>query len=206
VLEATTTVSIERPAGVVYVTVSPDTVTLGAGEVMAFDAAVFQCASSDVEWSIRKLWGSATNIGSITPGGQYQTPESYSSDFGVAVRAASLDCPGKIGIARVLVYAGPRSFSLQLESFTSSYNVAESLPITASSCGGAQGGKAVKGLDRAGEWVAVPVEVPSAGTYEVFVRYQANGGDIIEVTVSMEEAGTPTPESGVSLDDGKGLG
>jgi hypothetical protein len=206
VLEASTTVTVERGDGAVYVTVAPDTVTLTAGEAVTFSSDVFECSSDSVVWSVGRLWGSSSSLGSISSTGLYQPPPSFNNDFAVAVRATSFDCPGKVGLARVLVYVGPKAFSVQMEDFTSSYDVPYSTPIAAASCGGAIGGKAVKGLDNPGEWIRLVVEVPSAGTYQAFLRYQAETGVVLQAKVSMEEAGDPTPEADFVLDEGAGIG
>jgi hypothetical protein len=204
-LEGFATVAIEREDGAVYVTVAPDTVTLMAGEAIDFSGDVFECSTDSVVWSVGRLWGSSSTLGTISSSGLYQPPPSFNNDFAVAVRATSFDCPGKIGLAKVLVYVGPQAFSAQMEGYTSSYDAPGSVAIASASCGGAHGGLAVKGLDTAGEWVSIAVEVPSAGTYQAFLRYQAKAGDVLQAVVSMEGAGDPTPEASFVLDDGDGL-
>lgn len=198
-------VTITKPAGTPCVTVSPDTVAVIQLDVVVFSDSVPDCASDSVTWSLSRLWGSNYSLGSISPAGVYEAPPSGSNSFAVMVQASSVGCPTKVGIAKVVFYPSDWP-DIELESFNDSFDVPGSATIQAASCGGASGGRVVEGLDNGGEWVKVPVYIPVAGVYQVFVRCQTEAGDTIGVRVTMEDCGAPVPETDFVLYGGDGLG
>jgi hypothetical protein len=200
------TVEIVKPAGTAYVTVSPDTVSLLAAGTVDFASEVFDCASQNVVWSIERLWGEPASPGVITSVGQYAAPLSINRNFAVVVKALSLGCPTKTGIARVVVYAQPRSFDVELEQFSSSFNQPGSNVIKPVGCSNASGGLAVSGLDNPGEWIKVVFTIPVSGTYEARVRYQGPDGFMTGVEIKIEDCTTPVPQAEFTLDEGVGVG
>jgi hypothetical protein len=196
---------VEQP-GEAVVVVYPGTASVVATGSLTFVAAVVGCGSDSVTWSLARITRGFYNTGSITAG-TYEGPVAADQDFALLIEATSFGCPGKIGIARLTVNAPPRSFDVEMEAFTQSYNVPGSEEIEADYCGGASGGQAVLGLDREGEYIDVPVGVPASGTYTVTLRYQAAAeGDTIASTVSMIDCGTPVPETGFLSTHGAGIG
>jgi hypothetical protein len=173
--------------------------------VVGFSGSVSNCASSEVTWSLARLWGSTDDLGTISPRGVYEAPTGIANSFAVMVKATGVDCPTKVGIAKVVFYPSEWP-DIQLESFTESLDAPGSAPIQAATCGGAVGGLAVQGLDTGGEWIKVPIYIPLAGVYRAFVRFQSMPGDTIAVRVAMEGCGTPVPESDFILTGGYGLG
>jgi hypothetical protein len=198
-------IHITKPAGTTYVTVSPDTISAQPFSQIEFSSLVSDCFSGDVTWSVSRLWGSASSIGTVSPQGFYEAPGDVSTEFAVMIKATSTGCPDKAGIAMVRYH--PSSWpDVELEDYTESYNEPGSIPITAPGCPGASGLKAVQGMDYPGEWIKVPVYVARAGEYQVLVAYQASAGDDIRVRVGIEGCGTPSPECDFVLDEGKGIG
>ena len=197
--------TITKPAGTPYVTVSPDTAAVVQFQVVEFSGDVSDCASGDVTWSLSRLWGSAPLLGNISSEGVYVGPPNGSNIFAVMVKATSVDCPTKVGIAKVVFYPSDWP-DIELETFTESNDSTGSAPIKVATCGGASGGLVVEGLDRAGEWIKVPVYIPVAGDYQAFVRCQTEDGATLGVRVTMEDGGTPTPEADFTLAGGDGLG
>ena len=92
-----------------------------------------------------------------------------------------LSFPERSGIAKVKVPAQPRTFTVELESFTNKFDVPGSDPIEIDQCNLASNGKSVAGLDRNGEYIEVPLFVRGAGTYLPYLRYASNRGTRIWV-------------------------
>lgn len=198
-------VTITKPAGTPYVTVSPDTVAVIEFDMVAFYASMPDCTSDDVTWSLERLWGSTYSLGSISPSGAYEAPSGVDNTFAAMVKATSVGYPGKIGIGKIVFYPSDWP-DIQLEGFTESLDVPSSATIQAANCGGAVGGQAVQGLDTGGEWIKVPVYIPLDGVYRAYVRFQSQPADTLGVRVTMEDCGAPAPESEFVLTGGDGLG
>ena len=205
-LHAEATVDLVDVPGAAIVVVSPDSTSVLATGNASFLADVIDCTSDGVTWSLARLSGDVFNPGSIADG-LYEGPLAAEENFAIVIEATSFDCPSKTGIARVMVYAPPTAFDVQTEAYTQSYDAPGSLsPIVAEPCGGAVGGKAVLGLDVAGEFIEVPVDVPVSGTYTVTLRFQAMAGDTIVSAVSMEGCGSPVPGATFTSTQGAGIG
>ena len=94
---------------------------------------------------------------------------------------------------------------MELEHFTASHDVPGSNVIRYSLCSSASGQRAVKGMDRSGEWIEVPFEVLVSGKYKAYVGYSANENDVIGVTVSIGGCVSPNEKATVLLADGTGM-
>jgi len=204
-VEAAAEIEIVKTAESVYVTVAPDTATLLVGHEIQFSRAVFGCSSDSVTWSLLRIWGNILDIGGIDQAGLYHSPFVPGASFGLVVLAQSVDCPAKTGVARLVIHVPPVEFSVELEQFTSTGNIGGA-PIARAPCGGASGQLQVEGLDVTDEWFRVPLTVPSAGTYEVRLRYQAPESTAIYEALAIEGLGEPPPEAAFSLMQGKGIG
>ncbi|MFH1220330.1 MAG: hypothetical protein V1694_07730 [Candidatus Eisenbacteria bacterium] len=204
-LEGSAWITIVLPQDEPYVVVSPETAPASPGDTVDFSAIVSYCDPDSVIWSVIPVWGDPVSVGGISPRGKYVAPATTDMDFAVLVKATSLTCPEKAGIARVTVYAPAREFSIEMEDFTESHNIG-GFSIIGGECNGASGGKAVDGMDREGEWIKVPVRIPVSGAYQAFLQYQAGVGDTMEVSIEIVGCGSPDPSAVFDVDHGAEIG
>ena len=204
-LEGSVRIRIVLPQAEPYVVVSPETAPASPGDTVDFSATVYNCSPDSVIWSVVPVWGDPVSPGGISSRGKYIAPATTDMDFAILVKATSLTCPEKAGIAEVLVYASAREFRIEAEDFTESHNIGGA-SILANLCNGASGGKAVDGMDGEGEWIKVPVRVPVSGTYQAFLQYQAEARDTMEVSIEIEGCGSPNPSAVFDVNHGAGIG
>ncbi len=105
--------------------------------------------------------------------------------------------------------AGPDGgslFKVELERYFSSFdNEASQVPIQSARCTNASNDSAASGLDVAGEWILVSVDVTESGTYRPYLTYAANVGSVISLKIEMDGCGTATTANFL-LTEGTGLG
>jgi len=205
-LEGSVRIRIVLPQAEPYVVVSPETAPASPGDTVDFSATVYNCSPDSVIWSVVPVWGDPVSPGEISSRGKYIAPATTDMDFAVLVKATSLTCPEKAGIAEVRVYASAREFSIEMEDFTESYNIEGTYPIYGHACSGASGGEAVDGIDSLGEWIGVPVRIPVSGTYQAFLQYQSRAGDTTEISIEIEGCGSPNPSAVFDVNHGAGIG
>jgi len=88
----TATLQVSSAIGI---TVSPSTVTLGAGQSQQFTAAVTGTTNTGVVWSISPL------IGAISTSGRYVAPAGVAATMAVTVTATTVATPSKTATARI---------------------------------------------------------------------------------------------------------
>ena len=191
-----------------FVEVAPDTATLIISDSLQFSSVVSGCATGDVVWSIAAVKGDPDVTGTISSNGMYNAPGLAESPLAVMVRASSVDCPEKSGVAKVVVIAGAVSFEVELDTYTFAYDIDTPIryPIAVVYCRYASGGKAVEGLDVEGEYIEVPITVPGSGTYTVSVTYAAWVDLPILVRVEVEGCSDLNQHEDIWLDEGTGAG
>jgi hypothetical protein len=207
-VKASVTVEISANGEPAYVTVDPDTATVAVTGSCVFAGSVMNCESHYVSWSIQPINVNPLDLGEITADGTYIAPASAAADIEVLVRATSIGCPGKSGVAKVVVPAQARAFTVELESYVDSHDsvgVPRTEPIAAVGCTYASGGKSVVGMDNPGEYIIVPMTVPGSGTYTASVRYAAWTGDTLHVRLQVEDCGQSGQDEYL-LTEGTGLG
>jgi hypothetical protein len=205
-LEGTATVRILPGASGTFVAVQPETATVKAEGRCVFTCMVSGCNSGDVIWSLEIVTGLATGgLGDIRDNGVYEAPITSGDNFEVLIRATSVGCPDKSGIAKVKVPAQPRPFTVELEHFENSFNVPGSVQIKRDQCSMASSGESVVGLDRIGEYIEVPIYVRGAGEYLPYVRYASAQGTRMWVRVEVDGCGAAGTTAGFTLDQGEGM-
>jgi hypothetical protein len=100
---------------------------------------------------------------------------------------------------------GGEAFAVEAESYSTTFDVSGSEPIRKAPCLSASGGRAVAGMDRVGEWIQIPLEVPEAGTYSITIDYQAPEDSTIVVRLDAEVCGS-SQDADFTLDQGGGTG
>jgi hypothetical protein len=204
---AEATIWITKPNLAPYVIVSPETSSVWASDSVQFTSQVANCAEEDsVVWSISKVYGNPVNPGQIFSDGLYIAPSAPESKFAILVKATSVGCYAKIGIATIVVYAAQDTFSIEMEAFSEKYDVPGAPGISIAPCKSASGGHTVAGMDKAGEWIKVPVTVPVTGTYRPYLYYQANTGNITWASLEMIGCGSSQPIVTFTLEEGDGMG
>jgi hypothetical protein len=81
------------------------------------------------------------------------------------------------------------------------------MPITREYCTSASGHQAADGIDIPGEWIRLPLTITTAGLYDLFVAYQANDGDTVQVRLTIP--GSPNEREDIVSDftlQGYGIG
>lgn len=187
-----------------YVQVVPPMATLASGDSLELTSHVYNCSSEEVVWSVERLWGSESEMGLIRPNGTYVAPGSINSSLVLLVKATSVGCSDKIGIARINLIGSPRPFDVELEDFTDSLSL--NGRILRIFCGAASGGMSIVGLDSAGEYVDVPMKAPAPGEYVASVWYSASPGDSIRVRVTVIGCDDEDQSDEYVLDEGTGTG
>jgi hypothetical protein len=200
------TLWITKPDLTPYVIVSPETSSVWASDEVQFTSQVVNCAEDSVVWSIAKVYGNPPSQGDILTDGRYIAPSAPKSKFALLVKATSVGCNTKIGIATVVVYASRDTFSVEMEDFTEKNDIGGAPGIRPEDCGSASGGEAVRGMDKVGEWIRVPVTVPASGTYQPYLHYQANAGNITAVSLEMIGCGSSQAAVNFMLEEGDGMG
>jgi len=198
-------ITITKPSLTPCVIVSPETSSVGASDQIQFSSQVTNCAKDSVTWAIDKVYGNPVSPGDISSGGLYIAPSEPAFKFAVLVKAASINCPGKIGIATIVVYAQRDTFSVEMEAYTDKHDIGSS-NIHAQGCGAASGGSAVLGMDNAGEWIKVPFTVPATGTYQPYLYYQSMGTGTIMASMELSDCGGSQARVSFTLDQGDGIG
>ncbi|MFH1313847.1 MAG: hypothetical protein ABIJ00_11565 [Candidatus Eisenbacteria bacterium] len=204
-VEAEATIFITREDTTAFVNVTPDTATVLVADSIEFSSEVSGCPTTEVVWSVAAVAGDADSIGTIRTNGTYVAPLAAGSTFDLMVRATSVSCPEKSGVAKVLVAGAAKAFDVELEDYTDHLDLG-GYGISVSYCGAASKQHAVEGLDIAGEYLEVPVRVPGTGTYIASVWYSTNIGFSIEVQVTVIDAGPLPQEDSYLLDQGSGIG
>ena len=207
-VQAGATITITASGDPTYVTVEPDTATVAVGGSRAFSGGVVGCSSDDVSWSIQAIGGHPLDIGEILADGTYLAPSSTVSDIEIFIRAASIGCPGKSGIAKAIVPAQPRAFTVELEGYIDSHD-SLGVPLTEAidtvPCTHASAGESVIGLDNPGEYIIVSMIVPGSGTYVANLRYASWALDTLHVRLEVDDCGQAGQDE-YQLMEGTGLG
>jgi hypothetical protein len=203
-MQADAEISIVGTDTTAFVRVTPDTATLLVGDSLEFSSETVGCENTDVVWSVALVAGDPDSIGWIGADGVYVAPIALATTFDLMVRATSAGCPDKSGVAKVLVSGTPKPFDVELEDYTAYLDLGGHT-VEVAYCGAASNGKAVEGLDLAGEYVEVPVRVPGTGTYAAYVYYSTNSGTSLDVRVTMTDAGPVPQEADFVLDEGTGI-
>lgn len=207
-VEASATVEITADGEPVYVTIDPDTATVVVTGSRIFGGSAVNCASDDLSWSIQPIDMHPLDFGEILEDGTYLAPNSAAADIRVLVRAASIGCPDKSGVARVIVPAQARAFTVELEGFVDSHDslgVPHTELIQSVACPHASAGESVSGMDLPGEYIIVPMTVPGSGIYKASVRYAAWFDDTLHVRLEVVDCGQPGQDEYL-LTEGTGLG
>jgi hypothetical protein len=98
----------------------------------------------------------------------------------------------------------PEAFDVEAEDYTVSNNLGGQ-DIAKVYCGGASGLYVLTGLDAEGEWIDILVSVPESGLYDVNLRYQALGDQVIVFRLANDDCGGQE-EPEFTLDEGGGVG
>ena len=93
-------VNFTQPPPTIAVTVSPLTVTLGAGQTQSFTAMVSGTSNTQVSWLVNGISGGSSTAGTITTTGLYTAPASVPSSP-VSISAVSAADSTKSGSATV---------------------------------------------------------------------------------------------------------
>jgi hypothetical protein len=97
-------------------------------------------------------------------------------------------------------------FKAELEHYLSSFDDdASQVPINSSGCTSASNDSTVSGLDIAGEWIMVSVNVPQDGSYRPHLGYASNPGAVISLRLEMDGCGSSTTANFL-LTQGSGMG
>jgi hypothetical protein len=101
---------------------------------------------------------------------------------------------------------GGTEFKIEIESYTGSFDDESSqVAISKVTCSNASNGASVRGLDFAGEWISVPVNVPESGTYVAYLQYNAEIDASVTLKLEMPGCAGETVAEFVA-DDGRGTG
>jgi hypothetical protein len=204
-LEGTGTVLITPSPSEAFVVVEPETATVLVAGSSQFSGTVSGCGSDSVIWSLDLVWGVATGgLGNIDEAGGYEAPATSGDNFDILVRATGAGCLNKSGIAKVRIPAEPRTFTVELEGFETKFDVPGSAKIMAEDCSMASSGHAVVGLDRAGEYIEVPMSVRGAGRYLAYLGYAADPDTRTWVRVEARGCGNAQNSASFTLDQGEG--
>jgi hypothetical protein len=207
-VEGTTRIFITREDTTAFVKVTPDTATIVITDSLEFTSVVSGCATEDVVWSVAAVTGDPDIVGTISSEGVYVAPTAAQSPLELMVRAVSVDCSDKSGVAKVVVIAGAASFEVELDRYTFSHNIEKPMKydIAIAYCSHASEGKAVEGLDVEGEYIEVPITVPGPGVYTASVTYAAWVDMPLEVRVEVEGCSELSQSEDFLLDEGTGAG
>ena len=204
-VQAEAVISVTLTDTTAFVRVTPDTATVLVGDSLEFSSETVGCENTDVIWSVTVVAGDPDSVGWIGTDGIYVAPVAVAATFDLMVRATSVGCPEKSGVAKVLVAGVAKPFEIELEDYTDHLDLG-GRSIAVAYCGAASKDYAVEGLDLAGEYVEVPVRVPGTGTYRAHVYYSAGTETSIDVRVTMTNAGPLPQEADFVLDEGTGIG
>jgi hypothetical protein len=199
-------ITITKPDLTPCVIVSPETSSVWGSDSVLFSSQVVNCSQDSVVWSIVRVYGNPVDPGDIVDDGLYIAPSAPAFKFAILVRATSVSCPTKVGIATVVVYAPLAEFSVEMEDYTQKYDVSGKPEIKIEGCSKASNGHAVRGMDKPAEWIRVPFTVPATGTYRPYLHYQANLGNVIGATVEIADCGSSEGEAIFMLEEGTGMG
>ena len=81
--------------------VQPDQLDLGVGQVATFIATVQNTADTSVDWLVNGVPGGNSTVGTISSGGYYQAPDMVPSPAEVTITAVSRQDPSKSDQATV---------------------------------------------------------------------------------------------------------
>jgi len=207
-VEAEATIFITREDTTAFVKVDPDTPTIIIADSLEFSSEVSGCATTDVVWTVAAVTGDPEVVGTIRDNGMYVAPTAAGSPLALMVRAASIDCPDKSGVAKVIVIAGASAFDVELDRYTFAFDTGEphTYAIEIAYCAYATEGMAVAGLDDEGDYIEVPITVPGPGTYTASVRYAAWVDVPLVLRVEVEGCSALNQYEDFLLDDGTGAG
>jgi hypothetical protein len=197
----TATAVITSGYGTPFVSVTPGSASVAVADSAVLSVAASGCPFAEPAWSAIPISPTAGDAGDMKPGGTYVAPAAVADDLILMVRVESSDCPGKQGIAKVVIKK-PVRFVVQLEDFTDSYGsgITKTTPCS--------GGYAVSGMEVPGEWIEVPFEIPAGGTFVAEIHYAAQVNDVLEAALTIY--GCPNPPSPGEIDfrmaQGNGLG
>lgn len=113
------------PPAPVTVTVTPNSAQLFPGMNKQFNALVENASSSAVSWQLSQPSGGNTDVGTITPSGDYTAPNTVTNQTTVTVTAVLQADPTKTGSAIVTLQSlssiqGPLTLSPKISSVTTS--------------------------------------------------------------------------------------
>ncbi len=207
-VEAKATIFITKEDTTAFVKVDPDTATVFISDSLEFSSEVSGCTTTDVVWSVAAVTGDPEVVGTITDNGMYVAPAKAESPLALMVRAASVGCPDKSGVAKVVVIAGASNFDVELDRYTFAFDTGDphTYAIEVVYCAYATEGMAVAGLDDEGDYIEVPITVPGPGTYTASVRYAAWPDMPLVLRVEVEGCSALNQYEDILLDEGSGAG
>ena len=204
-LEGTAKLRVLQSPSNAFVAVAPDTATVPASRSFQFTSTASGCGTDSTIWSLEIVSGIATaGLGGIREDGAYEAPATSGDNFEIMVRATSAALPIKSGIAKVRIPAQPRTFSVELEDYETTFDVPGSDRIRVEHCSQASSAEAVAGMDRSGEYIEMPLYVRGAGRYVAYVAYAAEPGTMRWLTVEVKGCGSAANTVGFTLDEGTG--
>jgi hypothetical protein len=84
-------------------------------------------------------------------------------------------------------------FEVELEHYFGSFDApASQMSIRNERCSSASNDSSATGLDVSGEWIMVMVDVPESGSYVAHLSYASEPGDVIAVSMEIEDCGSAT--------------
>jgi serine protease len=159
----------------VTVAVTPPTMSVQAGAMLTFMAAVTNSSNTAVTWSVNGVAGGNSTVGMISTGGVYTAPTTVPSPATVTVKATSAADSTKSASAQVTITA-PVSVSVTPATASVQVAMTQSLAATVTgssnttvnwSVNGAAGGNAMVGTISASGMYTAPMTVPYPATVTI---------------------------------------
>jgi len=149
------------------VSVSPLTATVPAGKTQQFTATVTGASNVAVSWTVNKVAGGNTTVGTVSATGLYTAPAAVPSPAAVTVAATSKEDSTKSGSATVTVSKPSTGFSI---SSLSAMTIDPLAVLTVTGTGFTPAGAAIAVVftpTTGGAPITVPVSVATATTLQV---------------------------------------
>jgi hypothetical protein len=194
-------ITLSKTGETPWVSISPPDTTVVVADSLVLVTEVSGCTSDELSWSNMLFRGTSADVGTLRQNGTYVAPASPDGDFELMIKAASLACMDKTGIARVIVKK-PVWFAVEAED----YSEAGAPDLESNvACGGGVG---ISGLDIAGEWIRIPVDIHAGGTYMLRVRGMTGTQDVLTLELTAEGCGPeadPDPSVTFVMNQGSGV-
>ncbi|MGA2647543.1 MAG: glycosyl hydrolase family 28-related protein [Candidatus Sulfotelmatobacter sp.] len=193
------------PAGAAFVSISPKTAVLGAGNSLQFTATSSGPLTADLEWLANGVPGGNSATGTISRSGLYTAPQQVTSNAEIVIAVNSKAAPAKGTTATVAVMPGLTPITVSLAPVVASLYTSQVQQFTATVKGttnqgvswfvnGNQGGDSSVGtISSTGAYTAPvsPPAVPSV-TITATSAYDAASSATAAVTI-MRAPATVTP-------------